>query len=959
MEMDWYKKWFSFYQDDEDEWLGPTNDAVQSKELKTKVTYQYPKSSTNWPLIEKGEGKHIIHHRANMKEGMSDIRDLLQRRHEADIRRYEKKKEKTSSAPQLGPTSKQNNQASEAISNDVHEVRQEKIHKKRPFHPTEIPSPIYGFQRRKKQDDIIEFELTTFERNAENKQLSGHETCSSEFRDGQDENAETIQTSDYLSEDDQENEQIIINQLPNRKEKPDSHGYNQQSATTNSQMIDIENSLSVKTEVQSENNADKSISVPDMNQSKESDLDTETQDLSSSSQEAIVKMKETAPEQENNQELNDDYMKVERTEDAHSLPSKTAVFGEEIPLTEWSIATEKSEINNLQDAPIGNQDSKQQEVFELEKKNQELVMSKDDFAKEPEEYLKETVPVQDLTETTDASPTNYNMEKFEEKELQPAQQMNEQKQNVTKEEQSSKRNDQELATKPTARKHLPFNVLMLKKDREFLKKKAEQQTFQQMAAATESNQFAEPDYQFPSRSLLNKTTFQQSDDEWIEDQKAILNNTLRSFHVGAKVVDVSVGPTVTRFELSPDMGVKVSKITNLTDDLKLSLAAKEIRIEAPIPGKHTIGIEVPNKISRPVYLRDIIDQPNFIEADSPLTAALGLDVTGKPIMTDIKKMPHGLIAGATGSGKSVCINTFIISLLYKARPDEVKLLLIDPKMVELSPYNGIPHLISPVITDVKAATQALKWAVDEMERRYELFAHSGVRDISKFNEKCETQEQKLPYIVIIIDELADLMMMAPADVEEAIARIAQKARACGIHLLIATQRPSVDVITGLIKANVPTRIAFSVSSQIDSRTIIDISGAERLLGKGDMLFVANGTAKPNRIQGAFITDEEIEKVIDHVRTQGEPNYLFEQEELIKKSDLAENDELLYDACEYALEQGNISTSSLQRHFRIGYNRAARIIELMEEKGMISEAKGSKPRDVLMTDTELEQLKEFL
>ena len=488
----------------------------------------------------------------------------------------------------------------------------------------------------------------------------------------------------------------------------------------------------------------------------------------------------------------------------------------------------------------------------------------------------------------------------------------------------------------------------------------EQQAFQQMAAAaTETNTVEEQDYQFPSRNLLNKFTFQQSTDEWIEDQKAILNNTLRSFHVGAKVVDVSVGPTVTRFELSPDMGVKVSKITNLTDDLKLSLAAKEIRIEAPIPGKHTIGIEVPNKISRPVYLRDIIDQPSFIDANSPLTAALGLDITGKPIMTDIKKMPHGLIAGATGSGKSVCINTFIISLLYKARPEEVKLLLIDPKMVELSPYNGIPHLISPVITDVKAATQALKWAVDEMERRYELFAHSGVRDISKFNEKCEMQEQKLPYIVIIIDELADLMMMAPADVEEAIARIAQKARACGIHLLIATQRPSVDVITGLIKANVPTRIAFSVSSQIDSRTIIDISGAERLLGKGDMLFVANGTAKPVRIQGAFITDEEIEKVVDHVRTQGEPNYLFEQEELIKKSDLAENDELLYEACEYALEQGNISTSSLQRHFRIGYNRAARIIELMEEKGMISEAKGSKPRDVLMTNNDLDQLKELL
>lgn len=957
MEMDWYKKWFSFYQDDEDEWLGPTNDAVQSKELKTKVTYQYPKSSTNRPLIEKGEGKHIIHQRANTKEGMSDIRDLIQRRHEADIRRYEKKKEKTSSAPQLGSASKQNNQASAAISNDVHEVRHEKIHKKRPFHPTEIPSPIYGFQRRKKQDDIIEFELTTFERNAENKNLSGHE-----FHEGQDDIAETVQSKDHsnLSEDGQEKEQITINQLPNRKEKPDQPEYSQQWATTNSQIIDTENALSMKIGAQSENNDDTSTAFLDMIQSKQSDFVTETKDLSSLSHPAIGKMEETTPEQERNQEIDDDFMKAERTEEPRLLPSETAEPEEDIQLTGWSIETKKPEIHYLQDDPTVKQDSKQQEALEFEKNNQELVTRQDDFAKEPDDDLNNDAgPVQELTETVEVHPTNNNMEKVEAKEIQKATPMNEHKENVPKEKQSGKRNDQVQATKPTTKKHLPFNVLMLKKDREFLKKKAEQQTFQQMAAATETNSVEEQDYQFPSRNLLNKFTFQQSNDEWIEDQKAILNNTLRSFHVGAKVVDVSVGPTVTRFELSPDMGVKVSKITNLTDDLKLSLAAKEIRIEAPIPGKHTIGIEVPNKISRPVYLRDIIDQPSFIDASSPLTAALGLDITGKPIMTDIKKMPHGLIAGATGSGKSVCINTFIISVLYKARPEEVKLLLIDPKMVELSPYNGIPHLISPVITDVKAATQALKWAVDEMERRYELFAHSGVRDISKFNEKCETKEQKLPYIVIIIDELADLMMMAPADVEEAIARIAQKARACGIHLLIATQRPSVDVITGLIKANVATRIAFSVSSQIDSRTIIDISGAERLLGKGDMLFVANGTAKPVRIQGAFITDEEIEKVVDHVRTQGEPNYLFEQEELIKKSDLAENDELLYEACEYALEQGNISTSSLQRHFRIGYNRAARIIELMEEKGMISEAKGSKPRDVLMTNTDLDQLKEFL
>ena len=316
--------------------------------------------------------------------------------------------------------------------------------------------------------------------------------------------------------------------------------------------------------------------------------------------------------------------------------------------------------------------------------------------------------------------------------------------------------------------------------------------------------------------------------------------------------------------------MKVNKITNLSDDIKLSLAARDIRIEAPIPGKHTIGIEVPNKKSRPVFLSEIVNNPEFLRQESPLTAVLGLDISGKPIVTDLRKMPHGLIAGATGSGKSVCINTILVSLLYKARPEELKLLLIDPKMVELAPYNRIPHLVSPVITDVKAATAALKWAVEEMERRYELFAHTGVRDISRFNELAEKHKQyadKLPYIVIVIDELADLMMMSPADVEEAICRIAQKARACGIHLIIATQRPSVDVITGLIKANIPTRIAFSVSSQVDSRTIIDMSGAEKLLGRGDMLFLENGSSKPVRLQGTFVSDEEIDEVVAHVRKQ--------------------------------------------------------------------------------------------
>ena len=405
----------------------------------------------------------------------------------------------------------------------------------------------------------------------------------------------------------------------------------------------------------------------------------------------------------------------------------------------------------------------------------------------------------------------------------------------------------------------------------------------------------------------------------------------------------------------------MNKITNLSDDIKLSLAAKDIRIEAPIPGKHTIGIEVPNKTSRPVYISEIINSPEFNNSASPLTAVLGLDIAGKPIVTDLRKMPHGLIAGATGSGKSVCINSILVSLLFKANPDDVKLILIDPKMVELAPYNGIPHLVSPVITDVKAATAALKWAVDEMERRYELFAHTGVREIRRFNELAEEHKrysEKLPYIVIVIDELADLMMMSPADVEEAICRIAQKARACGIHLIIATQRPSVDVITGLIKANVPTRIAFSVSSQIDSRTIIDISGAEKLLGRGDMLFLENGSSKPVRLQGTFVSDNEIDDVVAHVKRERAPEYLFEQEELLKKAQvIEEEDELFYEACEFVVDQGAASTSSLQRRFKIGYNRAARLIDMMEQQGFISEGRGSKPREVHLTEEELETLQD--
>ena len=468
-----------------------------------------------------------------------------------------------------------------------------------------------------------------------------------------------------------------------------------------------------------------------------------------------------------------------------------------------------------------------------------------------------------------------------------------------------------------------------------------------------------PYYVFPEIELLTPPTYAEHDDEWLEEQTVLLDETLKNFNVRAKVVNVTQGPAVTRFEVHPEPGVKVNKVTNLMDDIKLSLAAQDMRMEAPIPGKHTIGIEIPNRKSKPVFLREVLESTEFQENESPLAVALGLDISGQPIITDLRKMPHGLIAGQTGSGKSVCINTMLVSLLYKATPQELKLMLIDPKMVELAPYNQIPHLVSPVITDVKAATAALKWAVEEMERRYELFVHAGVRDISRFNDQAEKAGQysnKLPYILVIIDELADLMMMSPADVEEAICRIAQKARACGIHLIVATQRPSVDVITGLIKANIPTRIAFSVSSQVDSRTIIDSGGAEKLLGKGDMLFAENGSSKTVRLQGTFVSDEEIDQVVNHVKLEQKPKYLFEQEDLLNRAQVTEEaDELFFEACEFVVHQQAASASSVQRRFRVGYNRAARLIEMMEQQGVVSESRGSRPRDVLITEEELEFL----
>ena len=465
-----------------------------------------------------------------------------------------------------------------------------------------------------------------------------------------------------------------------------------------------------------------------------------------------------------------------------------------------------------------------------------------------------------------------------------------------------------------------------------------------------TSEFTLPPISLLQRNIKLKNPRMNKD---ISEKIKQLEDTLASFGVNGKVSQVSCGPAITRFEIQPETGTKVSKIVNLSDDIALNLAASQVRIEAPIPGKAAVGIEVPNKEVAVVGFRDVLESPEFLENSSKVTVGLGMDIAGKVVVADLSKMPHLLVAGATGSGKSVCMNSIICSLLYKALPTELKLLIIDPKMVELTNFNGIPHLISPVVTDSKKAATALRWMVNEMENRYEMFAAAGVKDITRFNnlkaqEDPDGQNPALPYIVILIDELADLMMVAPADVEDAICRLAQMARAAGIHLVVATQRPSVDVITGLIKANIPSRIAFAVSSQIDSRTILDMGGAEKLLGQGDMLFFPIGASKPIRVQGAYVSDKEVEKIVKFLKVQGAPEYenVLEEKGTPKKQ-LELEDDLLPEATRMLLESNQASISLLQRRLRIGYTRAARLIDIMEEKGIVGGYEGSKPRAVLI------------
>ncbi len=481
-------------------------------------------------------------------------------------------------------------------------------------------------------------------------------------------------------------------------------------------------------------------------------------------------------------------------------------------------------------------------------------------------------------------------------------------------------------------------------------------------------------YQYPPIELLSKGEKKaiKGGAKALADVATKLQKTLYSFGVQAKVENVTVGPAITRYELKPAEGVRVSKIANLADDIALNLAAETIRIEAPIPGKQAVGIEVPNHEKEMVHLREVLESDEFEDSKSKMSVALGKDVAGKVIIADMAKMPHTLIAGSTGSGKSVCINTIITSIIYKAKPSEVKLVMVDPKVVELSVYNGIPHLLIPVVTDPKKAAGALAWAVQEMDNRYNLFAQKGVRDLKGYNALIEKEEGagKLPQILIIIDELADLMMVAAKDVEDSICRLAQKARAAGMHLIIATQRPSVDVITGIIKANIPSRIAFAVSSQVDSRTILDQVGAEKLLGKGDMLFYPTGATKPTRIQGAFVSDDEVEKIVSFVKSNGVATYNEDILDTIENSgkpdkDVQEvnskesgdkTDEHLMEAIELVIETGQASTSFIQRRFNVGYARAGRIIDQMEERGVISGYQGSKPRQVLMSKEQWEELK---
>ena len=942
--------------------------------IETKIQYKYPKDNFKFPLISDEEIKRLNERKKMQKAGSREA--------------YSEYSEWTPVAPALEkrPLPKAEKLVTKA-------ARQKAVPStiqpnNTPFRRTEIPSPIYGFQNRAagtKRQKTVEYELSTqptldsvlalMKGKGPNKDVMEKETAEAHHA-SKDDGAFNKQNQEWKEERLATKEERSLIQQANLPAYPDMP------------IADIQ---------QEEKD------IPD--ESVAFHPGEEDHDIRESfTDEAVLELEETAQADNTQFELAEENNAVQVVleeeerplealgEEAMHEPAETeAIYGEETKLpeekaalsAEWddsellveSSSVEVQELPSVMrldesnDAELEPNDLAVNEAIFVDGPDTEEQKANisSDIAQDAAETAEETqleISEIEAVDTSVQEPANGFGQAEEQSSVEPSR---EPKLEVitNKVEEDDERKAERARRIQERRKHIPFNVLMLKQDKARLPGQSgdkPKQAQQEPVILADKKKLIDSDYyNYPDISILKPKMAAEEDSDWLAEQAELLDQTLEQFNVKAKVFAYYQGPSVTRFEVQPEPGVKVSKITNLSDDLKLSLAAKDIRIEAPIPGKRMIGIEIPNLRTRPVYLREVLEENVFVQSESPLTTAVGLDISGNPIVTDLKKMPHGLVAGSTGSGKSVFINSILVSLLYKTNPSDVRLLLIDPKMVELAPYNHIPHLAAPVITDVKAATAALKWAVEEMDRRYELFAHSGSRDIVRYNQKATEAgqlEHKLPYLVIIIDELADLMMMSPADVEEAICRIAQKARACGIHLLVATQRPSVDVITGLIKANIPTRIAFSVSSQVDSRTILDQGGAEKLLGRGDMLFLENGTSKAVRLQGTFVTDDEIEKVVEHVKEQAKPNYLFEPADLVKHADVQEEkDELYYEVCEFAVEMGGASISSIQRRFRIGYNRAARLIDIMEREGVLSEARGSKPREVLISEADLEAIQD--
>ncbi|WP_173915816.1 DNA translocase FtsK [Halobacillus sp. Marseille-Q1614] len=761
-----------------------------------------------------------------------------------------------------------------------------------PFTPTNVPSPVYGFHPR-----------NTPKSNAERlfgpREETG-KTASMEQARLDEEHWQSIR-------------QRVLNTKSNMGELPPQEEAPSQTSSMEQARLDEEHWQAIRQRVLGKIGSKKEKQLANK-ENEEIDEDIAREEIEDAARETAASVTEE-----------DEKLQIEDKQESVSEPAEN----------DWPLDTEEVHEENSYE-PDSSSPLTSKEETEHEETAEEVPLETD-----YEEVPREVVQVEEEEQ-----------EEQEEQETVPKTEINE-----------SPAFSRKPRARTTERKSVPFNVLMTPRDkrtRDSQKKTLNRELSRREEQPPVQKTEQKKQNSTPLHLLNDKVRAASIDDSWVKGQMELLETTLRQFHVRAKVIHAMKGPAVTRFEVQPEPGVKVSKITNLADDIKLSMAARDIRIEAPIPGKQAVGIEVPNQKPEMVGLQEILESEAFNQEDSPLTVGLGLDIGGDAVVTNLKKMPHGLIAGATGSGKSVCINTILISMLYKAHHDDVKFLLIDPKMVELAPYNGLPHLVSPVITDVKAATTALKWAVKEMEERYEKFVAEGARDVERYNEKMIRQgrtSEKLPYLVIVIDELADLMMVSPQDVEDSICRIAQKARACGIHLLLATQRPSVDVITGLIKANIPTRIAFSVSSQVDSRTIIDSGGAEKLLGKGDMLFIENGSGRSLRIQGAFVSDDEIERITGYVKKIAPPNYLFEQDELIKQvTTEEETDDLFDEAVEFVVEHNGASASLLQRRFKVGYNRAARLIDQMAEYGIISEAKGSKPRDILLTRQQVEEIK---